>query len=68
MNLGDDHPVEEVVKAHVLGVLRRHKFNLTAAAKILGPTRQTIWNWLKRWGLSRGIIDDTPPDSDPPKK
>ncbi len=44
-------PLEEVEKAHILGVLKDTKGNRTEAAKILGIDRKTLRLKLQKWGI-----------------
>ena len=49
----DLRPLDEVTREHVLRVLARHEDNATAAARVLGVSRTTLWRMLKRWGVPR---------------
>jgi two-component system response regulator HydG len=49
----DARSLDEVTREHVLRVLSRHGDNATAAAKVLGVSRTTLWRMLKRWGVRR---------------
>ncbi|HEX5634210.1 MAG TPA: sigma 54-interacting transcriptional regulator [Gemmatimonadales bacterium] len=49
----DLRSLEEVTREHVLRVLARHDDNATAAARVLGVSRTTLWRMLKRWGVKR---------------
>ena len=42
LTLGEDAPLEDVVRAHVRGVWERHGRNGSEAARILGITRNTL--------------------------
>ncbi len=44
-------PLEEVEKAHILGVLKDTNGNRTEAAKILGIDRKTLRLKLQKWGI-----------------
>jgi transcriptional regulator with PAS, ATPase and Fis domain len=46
--------LDEVTREHVLHVLAHHGDNATAAARVLGVSRTTLWRMLKRWGIRRG--------------
>jgi DNA-binding NtrC family response regulator len=48
----DDLTLESVKRQHVLSVLNRFEGNRLQAAKALGVTRATLYEWLNRWGLS----------------
>jgi len=50
----DLRSLDEVTRDHVLRVLARHENNATAAARVLGVSRTTLWRMLKRWGVPRG--------------
>jgi len=52
----DMRSLDEVTREHVLRVLARTDDNATAAARVLGVSRTTLWRMLKRWGVAR-----TPP-------
>jgi DNA-binding NtrC family response regulator len=45
--------LDDVTREHVLRVLAHHGGNATAAARVLGVSRTTLWRMLKRWGVSR---------------
>jgi len=45
--------LDEVTREHVLHVLAHHDGNATAAARVLGVSRTTLWRMLKRWGVRR---------------
>ena len=49
----DARSLDEVTREHVLRVLARHDDNATAAARVLGVSRTTLWRMLKRWGVKR---------------
>ena len=49
----DARSLDEVTSEHVLRVLARHDDNATAAARVLGVSRTTLWRMLKRWGVKR---------------
>jgi DNA-binding NtrC family response regulator len=54
---------EEVKKIELLEVLAKTGGNQSQAAKLLGVTRVTIWNRMKRYGISakKDISVDAPP-------
>lgn len=43
--------LKELQRRHILSVLERHEGNQAKAAKELGIGRNTLWRWLKRYGL-----------------
>jgi two-component system response regulator HydG len=43
--------LKELQRRHILSVLERHKGNQARAAKELGIGRNTLWRWLKRYGI-----------------
>ncbi len=47
----DLDPVEDK-KQRLIAALRQTKGNRTAAAKLLGVSRITVWNWIHRYGLA----------------
>ena len=49
----DARSLDEVTREHVLRVLARQDDNATAAARVLGVSRTTLWRMLKRWGVTR---------------
>lgn len=48
-----DLSLENVEKAHILGVLEKSKWNISSAAKILGIDRVTIYKKLEKYGIKR---------------
>ena len=65
---GDENSLDEVVKRHILKTLEECNYNVSAAARRVKRTRQTIQNYLNEWGFKRRIIEGKPPGSKPPKK
>lgn len=51
MNTQLSKTLEQVTKEHVVAVLNAHGGNKTQAAKSLGITLKTLYNWLHRWGI-----------------
>jgi len=49
----ESRSLDEVTREHVLRVLARQDDNATAAARVLGVSRTTLWRMLKRWGVKR---------------
>jgi len=45
--------LEEVERRHVTAVLANTGFNVSQSARILGIDRVTLYNKIKKWGLSR---------------
>ncbi len=45
---------EEMKKHHLLEALRRTGGNRAEAARLLGVSRVTVWNWMKRYGIRAG--------------
>lgn len=45
--------LEDVEKAHIIDMLQREHWNITRTAKILGIDRVTLYNRIKKYGLSR---------------
>jgi two-component system response regulator HydG len=43
---------EEIKKIELVEVLKKTKGNQSQAAKLLGVTRVTVWNRMKRYGIS----------------
>jgi DNA-binding NtrC family response regulator len=48
---GNNLNLEEMEKSLILSAISRSEHNLTAAAELLGITRQTLYNKLKKYGL-----------------
>ena len=65
MNLGDDHSADDVLKEHLLGLLRRYN-NITRVAKTIGWSRPTVYNRIDEWGLKLEWKNPNPPESNPP--
>jgi two-component system response regulator HydG len=49
----ESRSLDDVTREHVLRVLARQDDNATAAARVLGVSRTTLWRMLKRWGVKR---------------
>ena len=45
--------LQEMEKSHLLNVLEKHKWNISASAKVLGIDRVTIYQKLKKYGIER---------------
>ena len=46
---------DDLTKEHSLLVLERKKWCVAHAAKTLGITPKTLWEWLKKWGYKKGF-------------
>lgn len=44
---------DETERAKTLATLKRMNWNMSAAARVLGLTRQAVWKRLRRWGVKR---------------
>jgi len=47
----DGGTVEDQKRRHVISALERQKGNRVKAAKELGIGRNTLWRWMKKYGL-----------------
>lgn len=60
LNHADEHlpyqteqSIEKVEKNHILNVLNKNRWNISAAAKILGIDRVTVYKKLEKYGITR---------------
>jgi transcriptional regulator of acetoin/glycerol metabolism len=51
--LSDGDSLAEVEKNHIASVLDRTEWNITQAAQALGIDRVTVYNKIRKYGLSR---------------
>ena len=49
----DGDTLEEIERAHIEYILQREGWNITRCAKLLGIDRVTLYNRIKKYGLSR---------------
>jgi DNA-binding NtrC family response regulator len=58
---GDDELKNELKKGRLLDALEQAGGNQTEAARLLGVSRVTVWNQMKKYGitLKRGLATDT---------
>ena len=49
----DGDSLAEVEKRHIAAVLERTEWNISAAAQVLGIDRVTVYNKIRKYGLSR---------------
>jgi DNA-binding NtrC family response regulator len=65
LNLADPRRLEEVERDTILDVLRRHGFNRTETARVLGISRRALLYKLQRFREAGHVIDapGTPPES-----
>lgn len=61
-----EEPVEEEVAAaaqadNLRALLERHEWNVSLVARVLGVTRMTIYNRLRRLGITRTRVPKSPP-------
>jgi len=45
--------LQEMEKTHLLNILDKHNWNISASAKVLGIDRVTIYQKLKKYGIKR---------------
>jgi DNA-binding NtrC family response regulator len=48
-----DQSIENVEKNHILNVLEKHRWNISATAKVLGIDRVTVYKKLEKYGITR---------------
>jgi len=53
MDYQPDQSIESVEKNHILNVLNNHHWNISAAAKVLGIDRVTVYKKLEKYGIRR---------------
>ena len=53
MQYNTEQSLDSVEKTHILSVLKKNKWNISASAKILGIDRVTIYKKLEKYGIKR---------------
>ena len=53
MSYHTEQSIESVERTHILNVLEKHHWNISATAKVLGIDRVTVYKKLEKYGISR---------------
>ena len=53
MDYHTDQSIESVEKNHILNVLQKRRWNISAAARVLGIDRVTVYKKLEKYGITR---------------